>query len=380
MKSTLSRSCVLWTLLLLLPVAAMSQEQKAKPSIDFSGVLYANFRYETALAERDQNRFDLDRAYLTVRAPVSERVTVRLTTDIFQQRSSGPDSYYRGWTVRAKYAYLQYDFLKPGSSAYGTGAYARVGMLNTIFIEHVEQFWPRWLGNTATERFGFFSSADMGLAGQLTLPRKLGEVYATITNGPGYTSREIDRYKDYAARISITPLASSNTVAKTLTLSLWGYKGATAVTGGSGGVPDPPPDRSLRRDRWGVFAGLRDPRLVLGADYGGRAEERLDIPPGAGGREQFSDSTGRLLSGFVLANPFKLMRPASPVPLRVVFRLDNFKPNQDGDASVRFIVAGLIWDVGDRASFALDYQEQLPRDGAALSTAKTYFMHLVANF
>lgn len=75
-------------------------------------------------------------------------------------------------------------------------------------IDHFENFWPRYLSQSAVERALFFASADVGVAGLYTLPNKAGEVYATIVNGPGYTARARDRFKDFALRLSLTPLAA----------------------------------------------------------------------------------------------------------------------------------------------------------------------------
>ena len=96
------------------------------------------------------------------------------------------DAFYRGWVIRAKYAYLQYDYLKSTS----WNAVARAGLIHNVVIDHVEQFWPRWISQTPVERAGFFSSSDAGVGTLVTLPNKFGEFYATIVNGPGYTSRE----------------------------------------------------------------------------------------------------------------------------------------------------------------------------------------------
>jgi hypothetical protein len=107
--------------------------------------------------------------YLTFKMPAGERTSIRFTSDPYQQTTSGSDSYYRGWTVRAKYAYLQYNYLN-GSE---WKALARVGLLHTVFID--EQFWARWISPTPTEKAGYFASADAGLATSVTLPAKLGE-------------------------------------------------------------------------------------------------------------------------------------------------------------------------------------------------------------
>jgi len=194
--------------------------------VDFSGVLYANFQYQGAKgATKSQNKFDLERAYLTIRMPAGDRASIRITADVFQQQGTPADAYYKGWVVRAKYAYLQYDYLKGGA---WTGV-ARAGLIHNVVIDHIEQFWPRWISQTAIERAGFFSSSDAGVGTLVTLPNKFGEFYANVVNGPGYTSRETDRFKDYAARLTITPLSGSdNKVIKTFALSGWTYRGAIA--------------------------------------------------------------------------------------------------------------------------------------------------------
>src|SRR5215213_10261858 len=114
----------------------------AAPSIDFSGILFGNYQYRGDEGpQKSQNRFDVERAYLTFRMSAGKRTNIRITTDLFQQTTSGNDAYYRGWIVRAKYAYLQYNYLDSPDWK----AHARVGLLQTVFIEHDEQFWPRWI-------------------------------------------------------------------------------------------------------------------------------------------------------------------------------------------------------------------------------------------
>ena len=187
------------------------------PQLDFSGIIFANWSYRTDRAARAQNRFDVERAYLTFRMPVGDRTSIRITADVFQNTAAPGDAFYRGWAFRAKYAYLQYDFLR---NYQGMSAYARLGMLHTVVIEHVETFWPRWLSRTAVELTGFFASADLGAATQVNLPSKRGELYATITNGPGYTSRETDRFKDAGVRLTLTPLSASKGLLSTTAIKI----------------------------------------------------------------------------------------------------------------------------------------------------------------
>ena len=58
------------------------------------------------------------------------------------------------------------------------------------------------------------TSAHVGLAAGVSLPNRMGEVYATIVNGPGYTSRERDRFKDFAIRLSLLPCSVSFEIAE----------------------------------------------------------------------------------------------------------------------------------------------------------------------
>jgi hypothetical protein len=347
------------------------------PQLDFSGVIFANWSYRTDRGARAQNRFDVERAYLTFRMPAGERASVRITADVFQNTSAPGDAFYRGWAFRAKYAYLQYDALR-GS---GLTAAARLGMLQTVVIEHIESFWPRWLSRTALELNGFFASADLGLSTQVGLPGKRGEIYATVTNGPGYTSRETDRFKDAAVRLTLTPFAESSGFLQGLALSAWGYKGAIAsrfVAGGAGQVGAV--SESLQRDRWGVFAGFRDRRLTLGAEVARRIEEgELGNNTPASPRALI-DSTSTLVSAFAIVRPLELLAPAKRSPLATVVRYDRARFNDDAGPAQRLIIAGLIWDLTSRVSMAADFQQSLPRDGAAGPDTKTWFAHFVAAF
>jgi len=378
---------------LLAPIAVLAQQpaDTTKPAapppaasvsipVDFSGVIYANFQYRgDAGAAKSTNKFDLERAYLTFRMPAGDRASIRITADVFQQATPPNDAFYRGWVVRAKYAYLQYDYLK---SATGWNGLVRGGLLHNVVIDHVESFWPRWISQSPVERAGFFSSSDAGVATQLSFPNKFGELYATIVNGPGYTSRETDRFKDYAARLSLTPFSgSSNKVIKTFALTGWTYVGAVGsqfVAGGPGQVGTV--GSSLPRTRAGIFAGVRDPRLSIGAEWDTRKDAREGGANTVLAPRVEIDSTGRLIAGFVTAKPFQLLNDKSTFPLGVVARWDRFKPNTDTDAYINTVIGGLTWDLNKKTALSLDYQEQTPHSGAIAAATKTYFLHLVANF
>jgi hypothetical protein len=368
------------------PVQALSQSSPdttaaiapQKPQLDFSGTLFANYQYHID-DERagSANKFDLERAYLTFRMPAGEKVSVRITADVFQQTASGSDAFYRGWTLRAKYAYLQYNFLNGREWRVN----ARVGLLHTIFIDYDEQFWPRWIAPSPTDRAGYFSSADAGIAATISLPKKLGDVYATVVNGPGYTSREVDRFKDYAVRISLNPFASRLvSPLEYLAVTGWVYKGSTASKFSDGGQGQAGEIGSaLDRDRWGIHLGALHPRANLGIEYASRSEEgetgnnTIDSP------RSVIDSTGTLFSVYAVVRPFKAGRSTSH-PLSLIARYDRVGVNDSPIARYRVIIGGLGWDISKVASMSLDIQDTKPINRDAVEPSRIWFAHFVARF
>jgi hypothetical protein len=350
--------------------------------IDFSGVVFGNYQYQAAAgANKDQNKFDVERAYLTFKMPAGDRASIRVTGDLYQQTASGSDAYYKGWVLRAKYAYLQYDFLKAKKGS-DWGFASRIGLIHTMFIDHEENFWPRWLSQTPVERAGFFSSADAGIAGIVTLPNKLGEAYVAVTNGSGYASRETDRFKDYQGRLTITPLSNSDlSYLRTLAIDGWVYRGELAskfVNGGTGQLG--PVGTGLERNRYGGFVGIRDPRLVVGIDYAQRQDGMDKGANTTASPAGIADSTGRLVAGYIVARPFKIADSKSTIPLGVVLRYDQVTPNTSTSPKINTFIGGLSWDLNSRTSISLDYQEATPANGAPVAPTKTYYMHWVANF
>ena len=388
------------SLLVLRPAAAQPVAVTAAPAapaaFDFSGVIYGNFRYtyddatKNANGGNATNKFDIERVYLNFRMPAGDDGSIRVTTDVFNNTVSGTSCVgcYAGWNVRLKYAYFQYNFLHDIGGSKGFNAVARVGMLHTSIIDHEEGFYPRWVSQVALERNGFFSSSDLGVAGLLTLPNKWGELYATVTNGPGYGTVENDPYKDWSARLSLTPLANQDNILKTFTISPWFYMGKTAskflTTAGSAGTPAAD---GLTRDRAGVFVGLKDRRLTVGAEWGQRTET-VETGATLATRGTY-DNSGTVTSGFLLLRPIELFSgdPKARSSFGIHARLDNFKPfsdqrsagattgTQTTSSSNQLVIAGLFWDINQRSTLSLDIQNMSPQSGSTTAESKVFFAH-----
>jgi hypothetical protein len=340
------------------------------PPIAFSGTMYANYQYNGQHgASHSQNKFDLERVYLTFQSQLSDRTSIRVTTDVYQQTTTGSDAYYKGWTIRAKYAYLQYDYIKNSDIT----ASLRGGLVHNEIIDFEEGFWPRWIAKTALDQNKFMPSADAGVVTVVGLPNKLGQFYGGVVNGAGYDNRETDRFKDYEARIALTPLMQQTTLpafVRSLSIVPWYYKGeqASTITGEGEG---------LTKDRYGVFVGLKDPHAVLGFQYG---QSKTDTDTGTIAARGIIGTTAHVMSAYTVLRPFQIMDPKAGLPIGLVFRYDQLKPNTSVTGTINTVIAGLTWDLSKRTAFSLDYQEATPQDGYAATPTKMYYLHWVANF
>ncbi|MDB4876153.1 MAG: hypothetical protein JWM41_2599 [Gemmatimonadetes bacterium] len=408
----------------------------ATPGFGFSGTIFGSFGYKTDSASKAQlggsnpNAFNLDRVYLTYRMPAGDNGSVRVTTDIFQNTNPAQNPYYQGWVVRLKYAYLDYTGLRNEFGA-GSSLTGRIGLLHTVLIDHEESFWPRYLQQTGIEKNGFFSSSDAGAAALMTLGNKWGEIYGTVTNGSGYSSYDNpgttgqgvanNRFKDFGLRASLTPFANQPTmtnVIRYLTITPWVYKGYNASAFQSGGTGQVGPGTNgaitdgLKRDRYGIFAAIKDTsscdfrnggrcRFSLGGDFAQRTDASDNGGNTAASPRVVHDSTGRLIDGFVFVRPLELFDKTQKSPFSIVARWDHWTPNTDPSSSIpnaagyagttpayNFYVLGASWDVNQRMTFTADYQNQSPTNfptptGTNVKPtpqATTMFLHFVVNF
>jgi hypothetical protein len=361
-----SRRYLLPVVALGIAVPAAEADAQSTPGPQLSGVIFANAQNGGTATGRSDNRFDIERVYLTVLAPAGDRVSVRFTTDLYQQRDSTRDGFYRGWALRAKYAWLQYDFVK--SKDNGASLLGRVGLLHTPIAEYEESFFLRYVSSGSMDQAGFFSTADAGMALSLGLPQKMGEVYAAVLNGPGYTSRETDAYKDVGARFSFTPLARNKSFFSSLSLTPWFYDGRRASTASTS------PGAPRRRDRYGFFAGVRDPRLQGGVQLARKFDE-VD----AAGSTAPRLVEGSVVSTFAVAKPAALLG-GEPRRLALVLRLDQITSDKARGAQEKFFIGGLQYELSQRAAVTLDVQLVRPNDASTTRERRTYFAHFVANF
>ncbi len=362
------------------PSVAATQQRPADPAptpvqtvslpIEFSGLLFPQLLYGGAKGNRSANQFQLERAYLTAKAKIADRTSIRLTADIYRPGGNS------GYTMRAKYAFVQYDYWKSGEGYRGATGQARLGMQQTVINEQEEYYWPRYVAKIAVERAGFFSAADLGASTTINFGGGLGEFFAMVANGSGFQTAENDRFKDYSARLTLTPFGSST--AKGLSVSPWYYKGTVASV--------LRPTEGRKRDHAGILAGYKANAFTLAGDFATSTNENERAVPAGIVTE---DRSGKIVSVYTVIKPFAMLNPTGSKGWGILLRWDNitgdtgFVPN-GGDFPVaegKFIVAGLTHDVNSRFSWTLDFQQQSPNGVAAPALdLRTYNLHTSVAF
>jgi hypothetical protein len=194
----------------------------------------------------------------------------------------------------------------------------------------------------------------------------------------------MDPYQDVSGRLSITPWGGESGWQRSLTLSPWVYRGRTASRYiAAPGVAATAAADGLARNRAGVFAGVRDRRLTAGFEMSQRTET-IETGSSLATRGTY-DNSGRLTSAFALVRPVELFSgdSARRSRLGVLARVDDFTPyssaaaagTQSTSAANQLVIAGLWWDLNQRATFALDLQHLRPRGGSTTAESKILFLH-----
>jgi hypothetical protein len=183
----------------------------------------------------------------------------------------------------------------------------------------------------------------------------------------------------------------------------WYYKGRLGSAFAAGGASQTGPGdngaitEGLRRDRYGVFAGVRDRRFSLGLEYAQREDESEAGANTAAAPRIVNDSAGRLMAAYVIARPLEWLAADRQSPLSVIARFDRLTPNVDPTHPsyagaipyYDYTLVGASYDVNQRITLALDWQVNTPKGfppptgsnvRPAHSRQSTVFVHWQATF
>jgi hypothetical protein len=336
----------------------------APSPIQFSGVLFSNFVYSTEGKEgKDFNRFDLERIYVTAKGQIFDDGKIQITTDMFRGSSyRQPDSiaklYYGGYTVRMKFAFMDYTPLSFLS--------VKLGLIPTVWPSLVDGVWKyRGISATVSDLQSYFPTADMGVSVSYALPGKMGDLSGFILNGSGFTSMETNRYKDFALRASVYPFVD-DPLLKPLLVAGYVYKGSNMSTTST----------ALPRNRFGGLISYSYSVASATVEF----NSRQDAP-------KYADT---LVYGTALSFFGEIKAPVTEWKdkFSFVWRYDLVEPDDaKGGDMTRLKIVGITYKPVDKIILAIDRQwtdaeakTMKQFDNVKISYDNRWFFHAIINF
>ncbi len=347
LKKSMVICCVICLIVFVSGIFANDQKTSIDklPDIKTSGVFFIRYNYDLTDTGKGEgfNKVDIERAYLTFDSSIASNAKVKVVTDIYQNAKSttikdlnGNDvkisSYYEGWSVRLKNAYLD---INPSSSIT-----IRVGMLGSPWISAVEKAWCyRFIKKTLADTEKFFDTADLGAGLIFKLPKNYGEAMIAFLNGNGYVKPESDKFKDVSPRITIVPLPD-NEIFKGLSISGYYYLGKY-VDGG----------KNLDRNRMGALLSFNNSLVNVGAEFDVSNDQKLNKS------KNIEDINGM---GFSTFGELKFAK-FTTTPMKnfgIIMRFDSWDPNIDiEDDAHKALVAGFIYTLTKNVRSSLNVQQ-----------------------
>ena len=170
---------------------------------NFSGVTYFDYSYDLTNDTTMNNSFGLNRVYFTYQQELSENLSYKFQTDVGQiEIANLDDEEQLDGTKKTQFvAYLKKAQLD-WKTLYGKLTFGMQGM--NIFNVTEKTWGFRFLEKSAMDKYGFSSSADIGIGihGVLRGYNNLNLNYSIlITNGTGYKNSENDKHKKTSVQL-----------------------------------------------------------------------------------------------------------------------------------------------------------------------------------
>jgi hypothetical protein len=336
-------------------VTGDKKSNEVKNTFKTSGLMFFNYMYELTDVGNGKgfNKFDIERTYLTFESSIANKVKVKVTTDVYQNNKSlsfkaedgskddksdaksiKVSSYYDGWSVRLKNAYVD---LNPVS--YTT---IRFGMIPTPWTSTEEKAWGyRFVKPTFADSEKLFSTADLGAGLIIKFPMNCGDAMLMVLNGTGYSKLEEDKYKDIIPKITIYPYPNVK-ILEGLSLSGYYYYGKRANG-----------DEALDRNRTGALLNFNCDFVNVGGEFNTSTDQSLDKD------KNVIDAKGNGYSVFGEIKFAKIL-PCLLSKSGILIRYDSWDPDKNaiGDAHSIFL-AGLVYNAGKNIRAVIDLQKTL---------------------
>ncbi len=336
--------------------------------------------------ETSMNSFYLERAYINVKASLAPNVKARITPDIISLKDQNGATQYR---FGVKYAWFDWTAFQSKS---GMALDFTLGVIPNRWIEKNEGYMgfrgfaksftdyayttsASVNGNSVSRSTGsFFSSADLGAEGMLTLPKGYAELYVRALNGNGYANLNFDnRFKDFESVVYIHPLSGQITkkmdalkkAGKTRLAGVTDLTIGGLVYMGKLGLGENPSGAQFIRNRFGGLANLKINMAKFGFfRIGGEFDVQSNQDPSALKPDSAVTTTASGFSGWLEFNP-----PVKELDekLSIFARYDQFDPNtaNDNTSTTSFnnntdkqslLIFGLVYKPAKVLTLGLTYQ------------------------
>ncbi|MGA2296215.1 MAG: hypothetical protein ABSG15_01545 [FCB group bacterium] len=298
------------------------------------------------------NSFMVNRVYFTVRKNIYKFLSVRVTTDVFQDTTGNME-------LKLKYVYANFKF---DDFAFFTKPYIEAGMIHTPWLDFEEAInTNRMQGTMFMERNKLFASSDIGVAAFTYLGGEMDDNYKKIVsgayagrygslvlgvyNGSGYNVAEANFNKSIEARLSIRPIPDIIPGLQLSYLGIFG-KGNTAQKALTDLVPD-----------WTANMGM----ISYESEYFNITGEYFTGSGNATGSYASAAKVATKIDGYSV---FAMGKMAS---WRLFARYDSFVPDTDAKTleNNNRVIVGLGYDLGHSNILLLDFDKNYLKSKAS---------------
>lgn len=174
----------------------------AYAELKISGEMYLNYLFNLSGVEVEDeteypNEFTVDRVYINARSNVSDKVSIRFTTDVDAKKV---DKIYQGYGILVKYAFVDISKIIPLTKI-------TVGMLGDSYVNLADNTWGnRVVSKSLMDQYKVMASADIGINAAISIPGEYGELSLQAVNGGGYKLLETNTSKAVSARLLLKPM------------------------------------------------------------------------------------------------------------------------------------------------------------------------------
>jgi hypothetical protein len=193
------------------PAPAANTNTANEGRVTFGVVSFLQYGFE--LHERDEyNAFDVTRGYLDVKGRLSDRISVRFTTDVQPTTDASLDS---NLTARLEYLYLAAKWTDDRTFMFGMQPTPWL-----TFEESINRY--RVQGTMFAERENLIPGpSDLGAG--LVYKRSSFELHGGVYNGEGYGRAEIDKEKSVQGRGTVTVYSANEGKSRARVSAFYSY-------------------------------------------------------------------------------------------------------------------------------------------------------------